>query len=67
MVPKITQRKQLDCWYNDQCKEKIEEKMVRLGLNEYKKKGDEESKGRFCNYKYECEHFFRNTKAEMTR
>jgi len=26
MVPKITQLKQLDYWYNDQCKEKIEEK-----------------------------------------
>jgi len=48
-------------------KRKIEKRKVRLGLNEYKRKGDELSKGRFCNYKYEYEHFFRNTKAGMTR
>lgn len=67
MEPKITQLKHLDDWYNDQCTERIEKWKVRLELNEYKRKGDEMIKGRFCNYRYEYEYFFSNTKAGMKR
>lgn len=48
-------------------KKKQKKRKASLELNEYKRKGDEMSKGRFCNCKYEYEHFFRNTKAGMTR